>query len=221
MQSQFSNQEIERLVRLVVERLVQESASAGKVANQAASPVGELRLDSKLVTVSSLKGKLNDTITVLCVPAKAVVTPAVKDELKDRGIRLRRANQADCSPEDLSPVVINAAKQTVSPAWNAAGRSEQVGNLKLAIQRATAVAQSDKMVVILTDQPEVASAAANRTNGIRAMVACASHDWKSAAESLGANMIVCHPGQWNDSNVPRLLSTLWDLRGTAAPDWLK
>lgn len=221
MQSQFSSQEIERIVRLVVERLVTENASAGQVAAKAPPPVGELRLDSKLVTVSSLKGKLNEAITVLCVPAKAVVTPAVKDELKDRGIRLRRANQADCDSEVLSPVVVNAAKQMVSSAWNSAGRSEQVGNLKLAIQRAISVAQSDKMVVILADQPEVAAAAANRANGIRAMVACASHDWKSAAESLGANLIVCHPGQWNDSEVPRLLSSLWDLRGTAGPDWLK
>ncbi len=221
MQSPFNSQEIERIVRLVVERLVKESASVGEVAAKASPPVGELRLDSKLVTVSSLKGKLNDAITVLCVPAKAVVTPAVKDELKDRGIRLRRANQADCGQEDLSPVVINAAKQTVSSAWHAAGRSEQVGNLKLALQRAISVAQSDKMVVVLVDQPDVAAAAANRTSGIRAMVACASHEWKSAVESLGANFVVCHPGQWNDNDVPRLLGTLWDLRGTAGPDWLK
>ncbi|RCS54659.1 hypothetical protein DTL42_05895 [Bremerella cremea] len=221
MQSPFNSQEIERLVRLVVERLVQEGANVGKATAQPALPAGELRLDSKLITISSLKGKLNEATTVLCVPTKAVVTPAVKDELKDRGIRLRRADQADCGFEVQTPVVVNAAKQTTSPAWNNGGRSETIGNLKLAVQRATALAGSDKMVVILSEQPEVIAVAANRQNGIRAMVACESHDWKSAAESLGANVIACHPGHWNDNVVPRLLNTLWNLRGTAAPDWLK
>ncbi|PQO42173.1 hypothetical protein [Blastopirellula marina] len=220
MQPSIPQNEIERLVRLVVERLVAE----GKPGNKPAQPIiaaGEVRLDGKLVTLSSLEGKLNASTRVLCVPTKAVVTPAVKDELRQRKIELRRADQVDNHGQPKLPPVVNAAKQSVSSVWDTSGRSERLGSLPSAIERAVVLAQTEQMAVLLSDQPEVAAAAANRTSGIRAMVACESHDWKSAAESLGANVVVCHPGNWNDANAAGLLATLWDLRGTAGPTWLK
>ncbi|GAA4439256.1 hypothetical protein [Bremerella cremea] len=216
MQSTYSSQDIDRIVRLVVQRLLAErsTSSASPVQSQ---PSSELRLDMKLVTTESLKGKLNESITALCVPAKAVVTPAVKDELKQRGVQLRRLDANNCGPTPSTPVV-NAAKQTVSAAWQP---NEQVGSLNKAVERASSLAKSEQMVVLLSEQPEVASAAANRQPGVRAMVACSSHDWQASAKSLGANLVVCHPGQWQDSDVPRLLATLWSLRGTAGPNWIK
>lgn len=205
---------------MVVERLMREGSAAPQSATTTAAS-GELRLDAKLVTVETLKGKLNNSITVLCVPTKAVVTPAVKDELKQRGVELRRIDQSDCGQKQTTPAVVNAAKQSVSTAWQSTSRTEQVGSLSQAVDRAIAMAKSDQMAVILSEQPELAVAAANRTSGIRAMVACESHDWQAAAKSLGANLVVCHPGQWQDSDVPRLLTTLWNLRGTAGPNWIK
>lgn len=183
--------------------------------------MGELRLDVKLVTVETLKGKLSESVTVLCVPTKAVVTPAVKDELKQRGVELRRTDQTDCGQKQTTPAVLNAAKQSVPAAWQSTARTEQVGSLSQAVDRAITLAKSDQMAVILSDQPELAAAAANRKSGIRAMVACGSHDWQAAVKSLGANLVVCHPSQWQDSEVPRLLATLWNLRGTAGPNWIK
>ncbi len=205
---------------MVVERLMRGEANTPQ-ASSATAPVGELRLDVKLVTVETLRGILNESITVLCVPTKAVVTPAVKDELKQRGVELRRIDQADCGQKQATPAVVNAAKQSVSAAWQSTARTEQVGSLSQAVDRAVALAKSDQMAVILSEQPELAAAAANRTGGVRAMVACESHDWQSAAKSLGANLVVCHPGKWQDSDVPRLLATLWNLRGTAGPNWIK
>lgn len=196
--------------------------SGGAASHQAMSTsVGELRLDVKLVTVETLKERLNQSITVLCVPTKAVVTPAVKDELKQRGVELRRIDQTDCGHKQTTPVVVNASKQSISGAWQSTARTEQVGSLGQAVERAIAMAKSDQMAVILSDQPELAVAAANRTSGIRAMVACESHDWQAAAKNLGANLVVCHPGRWQDSDVPKLLTTLWNLRGTAGPIWIK
>ncbi|WDI40813.1 hypothetical protein [Bremerella sp. P1] len=218
MQSNFSSQDIERIVRMVVQRLMRDGAASSPTAT---ASVGELRLDVKLVTVETLKEKLNESITVLCVPTKAVVTPAVKDELKQRGVELRRIDQNDCGQKQMTPAVVNAAKQSVSGAWQSTPRTEQVGSLSQAVDRAIAMAKSDQMAVILSEQPELAVAAANRTSGIRAMVACGSHDWQAAAKSLGANLVVCHPAQWQDSDVPRLLATLWNLRGSTGPNWIK
>ncbi|MBA2117908.1 hypothetical protein [Bremerella alba] len=218
MQSNFSSQDIERIVRMVVERLMRDGASSPQAATES---VGELRLDVKLVTVETLKNTLNESITVLCVPTKAVVTPAVKDELKQRGVELRRIDQTDCGQKQQTPAVVNAAKLSISGAWQSTARTDQVGNLSQAVERAIATAKSDQMVVLLSEQPELAVAAANRTNGVRAMVACGSHNWQAAVKSLGANLVVCNPGQWQDSDVPRLLATLWNLRGTAGPNWIK
>lgn len=221
MQSSISNNEIERLVRLVVQRLVAEGQATGNTSVRPSVPTGEIRLDVKLVTLSSLEGKLNGSTRVLRVPTKAVVTPAVKDELRQRKIELRRADQVDAIGQPNLPPVVNAAKQSVSSVWNTAGRSERIGSLPAAIERAVQLAQTEQMAVMLSDQPEVAAAAANRSAGIRALVACETHDWKLAAESLGANVVACNPGQWNDANVAGLLATLWDLRGTPGPDWMK
>jgi len=220
VQTNFSSQEIERIVRMVVERLVRDGAAASSPPAQK-SAAGELRLDVKLVTTETLRDKLSESITLLCVPNKAVVTPAVRDELKQRGVELRRIDQTDCGQAPQTPAIVNAAKQTVSPAWQSTPRTQPVGSLSQAVQQAIALAKSDQMAVILTEQPELAAAAANRTGGVRAMVACGTQDWQAAAKSLGANLVVCHPSQWRDSDVPRLLATLWNLRGTAGPDWIK
>jgi len=208
---------------MVVQRLMRDGAASppAETIPAESTSVGELRLDVKLVTVETLRDKLNESITVLCVPTKAVVTPAVKDELKQRGVELRRIDQTDCGQKPATPVVVNAAKQSVSSAWQSTARSEQTGSLSQAVDRAIAMAKSDQMAVLLSEQPELAVAAANRTSGIRAMVACGSHDWQAAAKSLGANLVVCHPAQWQDSDVPRFLATLWNLRGTAGPHWIK
>ena len=161
----LNNTEIERIVRLVVDRLVREGAAARAVPAKAApAPVGELRLDARLVTLEALDGKLNPNIKTLSVPTKAVVTPAVRDELKERGIEWRRADQAVTTPSRQRPTVIVATKQSVSGAWTSGG-GESVGSLPTGVDRATALAKTDQMAVLLCEQPEVAACAANRQNG--------------------------------------------------------
>ncbi len=204
---------------MVVQRLMTDGAASTNV--KPTSSTGELRLSEKLVTVETLKQKLTESTTTLCVPAKAVVTPAVKDELKQRGIELRKVDAANDCRQDNSPVVIDATKISASAAWKSVQRVEQIGSLQQAVGRAVNVAKTEQMVVVLSDQPEVAVAAANRQSGVRAMVACGSHDWQSAAKTLGANLIVCQPSQWQDSEVPRFLSAAWNLRGSAGPNWMK
>lgn len=221
----LNNAEIERIVRLVVQRLVREDATPSlatpaTTVKPTAAPIGELRLDTRLVTLEALEGKLGQNIKTLRVSAKAVVTPAVRDELKERGIELRRADRAENTPNPKTPAVIVATKQSVSLDWTS-GDTERASSLPNAVDQATARAKTDQMAVLLCDQPEVAACAANRQNGIRALVACGHGDWKAAVKVLGANLVVCDPRHWSNSDVRPLLASLWELRTSTGPNWIK
>ena len=81
----YSDQDVERIVLEVSRRLgllasPQPSASVKGV---------ELVLTDRVVTLRSIEGKLAG-VARLVVAARAVVTPAVRDALNDRGIELVR-----------------------------------------------------------------------------------------------------------------------------------
>jgi hypothetical protein len=88
----FTEQQIEWIVMEVLRRL--GVAGDGKGS---ASPVNgsELRLNDAVITLRSIEGRLSG-ITRVVVPQRAVVTPAVKDELKQRKIQLAVANRNVC-----------------------------------------------------------------------------------------------------------------------------
>ncbi len=209
--------EIERIVRQVVERLLREGAPTTSPSAKGAT-AGHLRLETKLVTLASLEGKLGAETSVLSVPAKAVVTPAVRDELKTRGVELRRGDSPQTFPD--TPQVVIATKRSVASSWQPAERNEKVGTLVQAVQRAAGWVKSDGVAVVLTEQPEVAACAANRHAGIRALAVREAGIWQAAAQQLGANLVVCHPGNLPAEAVPRLLADVWQLRGQRGPDWI-
>ena len=83
----------EQIVREVIRRLLDRGVSianrptAGQVMT--GKPTTELEIDSRLVTLATLANRLNG-VARLVVKQRAVVTPAVMDELTDRGIELVR-----------------------------------------------------------------------------------------------------------------------------------
>lgn len=91
----LSPAEVETIVRVVIQRLraatapVQStSTTATASATTTTSPPGQtLKLEDRVVTLRTLEGRLQDVCTVQ-VPAAAVITPAVRDELRDRDIQL-------------------------------------------------------------------------------------------------------------------------------------
>ena len=87
---QISDELFERIVQEVIRRLL-----AGGVAvadgDDRQAPRRELAIEERVVTLEKLRGRL-ENIDRLVVAKKAIVTPAVKDELKDRGIELSRGN---------------------------------------------------------------------------------------------------------------------------------
>ena len=89
--------QLEWIVREVVRRLRIDSAvspgdgrSNGALGSTPHSPDAHVILTQSLITTATLENKL-DGVTRLTVPAKAIVTPAARDLLKDQGIELTRS----------------------------------------------------------------------------------------------------------------------------------
>jgi hypothetical protein len=79
--------DVERIVVEVIRRLRAMEASA---APAAPAPVGhDLVLTERVITMQTIDGRLAG-VQRLLVPPKAVVTPAVRDELKKQKIELVR-----------------------------------------------------------------------------------------------------------------------------------
>jgi hypothetical protein len=81
----YTEQDVERIVVEVIRRL-SLLASPGSAVPASGN---ELTLADRVVTMRSIEGKLKG-IAIVIVPARAVVTPAVRDELNDRQIELIR-----------------------------------------------------------------------------------------------------------------------------------
>lgn len=83
--------DIDRIVAEVVRRLRALAASSTPASSQKTEANSSLNLNEKVITLATLKGRL-DGISTLIVSERAIVTPAVKDELRDRKIRWKRSS---------------------------------------------------------------------------------------------------------------------------------
>jgi len=81
----YSEQDVERIVLEVIRRL----GLVGSPPPTATNEPNELVVSERVVTMLSIEGKLAG-VNRLTVPARAVVTPAVRDELRQRNIELVR-----------------------------------------------------------------------------------------------------------------------------------
>lgn len=79
---------MELVVREVIRRLMADGRLSLTGTAAVAAP-RELQISERLVTLATLSGKL-DGIARVVVPRRAVVTPAARDELKQRRIELQR-----------------------------------------------------------------------------------------------------------------------------------
>lgn len=82
--------DIDRIVAEVVRRLRAIMANSSTPVSAAREATSSLNLSDKVITLQTLRGRL-EGITTVIVSERAIVTPAVKDELRDRKIRWERA----------------------------------------------------------------------------------------------------------------------------------
>ena len=100
-----SDLDIDAIVREVLRRLEQHAAAARNgsdaqarfnepLTKPATAPAKELIITDRVVTLATLHKRLAGVQQVV-VGQRAVVTPAVRDELRQRGIALHRAELSD------------------------------------------------------------------------------------------------------------------------------
>jgi len=200
-------EEIERIVREVMAQLVAASttvASPSPAATPAAdSPAGrqdERFVDSRVVTLESIAGRLQEA-KQLVVPQGALVTPAVRDELRRRGIALVRGRQAASAQETLPGVFLVAGRTRHDP--NAVLQMLLQNGIDVQTESSDCmIATTDKLAaavargqlgVLWTRHTSAGLCLANRHAGVRAVSAAGVSATAAAVAAVGANVLVVDP----------------------------
>jgi hypothetical protein len=214
---------IDWIVREVVRRLREPSASGSNGhaetntnQNNTALP-GELSLEDKLVTLSSLDGRLGQVHRVV-VQSQAIITPAARDLLKEKKISLvrgERKNSANSTADILSTA--NASDQVIVAIENVdittlaklLGIKIQVtaskSNTSDALMQAIACAASGGQAALLTDAPAAAVMQANRNPAVRAALGYSYPAIRHAIEQINANLLVLQTAERSTTEVAGML----------------
>ena len=209
--------QIEDIVRVVVERLrVGVAAPSVQVTptNNAEPAAGEVHLSDRVITLESLKDQLSGTKSIVVHP-KAVVTPAVKDFLRQQSIRLVRK-------------LPNAASKGTRPApllLVASEKQHSILSKRVCSQQATTIATSDAAniasvidqnlangklgAVWCSDTPFASVAATFGYTRLRAIQLSDLQDLPQAIEQSQPNVLILDCRRWNAPSIANLVSN-WD-----------
>ena len=216
--------EIDSIVRLVVERLRADAAEAHdlsrSVAADAVSEVKTLVLNKKLISLEDVLGKLSG-VQVIQTPPRAVITPAVKDELRRLGVQLDRSGSFACprNEDALSIAGVDPSRMLVVVPQR---KCDSVrGILKNSVdcvvsetttesQEASRLAEhcqvSGQRVVWCSERPFAATLACRQPT-LRAIQLHQLADLKRALKESMANVIVVDDRQWSSHAIANLTRT--------------
>lgn len=164
-------------------------------------PTGDLMLHCRVVTQAEVAGRL-EAVRRLVVPAQAVVTPAVRDELRRRNVTLSFAPPAaEEAPGRVRLVMVTMGRRFDPGALLSALSKEGIaveGHRSDCLVEATdrlaaEVARGDTLGLLLTRHTPIALCLANRHRGVRAVTAVDAQAVATAAASVGANLLVIDP----------------------------
>ncbi len=231
--------DIERIIREVLTDL--GAAPASVEQNNAAEalppaagtrpdvPDDVLVLTERVVTLAHLDGKTR-AVRRLLVPEGAVVTPAVRDELRRRGVTLeyesaaKRASDAACRL-----AVWNVAKRyDPSPLMTVLRREGVPADLEsstclIATTDALAgtIRHGNTVGLILTREPAVALCLANRHAGVRAVIGLDAPQVAADLAAVGGNVLVVDWTSRTLFQIKQMTSELCRGAPRACPEDLK
>jgi len=200
-------QEIDGIVRSVLKTL----SGAGDEKTSSVSRE-TLSLDEPVISLGSIEGRL-DGVRLVSVSAKAVVTPAVRDELRRRGIAWVRRERATSSREKENKADAAAARTLfVAVQGDVAAGGEAViaagvaGRAKIQRMRTDCVIEAvDALVenlrggetlgLLVTEYIDAALCVANREPSLRAVAGDGFERLSHAVRSVGANVVIIGPKQ--------------------------
>ncbi len=197
--------DIERVVREVLAELKCAPATATQeptAAVQTSKPGnGELELSTRLVTMEEIDDRLGGIHRVVVAP-QAVVTPAVRDALRQRNIALSRALPAKNPSAAPLRLVIVAARTKFDPKILANSMQSEGIEVKCQTtdcllagtdQLAGELAKGDALGLLLTPHTAAALCLANRLAGVRAVLGCNANNVEADLRAVGANLLVADP----------------------------
>jgi hypothetical protein len=175
----------------------QTSPATALLGKSAVAP-GTLVIDDAVVTLASLDGRL-DGVNRVVASSTAVVTPAVRDELRERGITLERGESGgQLATATQRKLVFASAKgrcdtDAIARALRATGVEletiECSGMANTVGELACRIAGEGVMCVVATSRPAAAACVANRHTGVRAAAVASVDDVDRAISEVGANLL--------------------------------
>jgi hypothetical protein len=161
---------------------------------------GEVIVQARVVTLAELDGRLASARRLI-VPAGAVVTPAVRDELLRRKIAISHAAAANGQgPEALRLVAYVVARKydpgPLGSALEKTGIGFEPHRSECLIASTDALAaevkKHDTLGLLLTRHTAIGLCLANRHAGVRAIFGCSPSGVTAGAEAVGANVLVAN-----------------------------
>ncbi len=158
-----------------------------------------LALDARVITTATIHGRLKGIRRVI-TEQRAVITPSVRDELRKRNIRLERqeSSGSDDNSGDLTIVRCtrdgDAVRATAALPLPARAVERSVDDLSAAVTcAATTVRGSERVAVLMTDEPLAAACLLNRDSAVRAVYARSVDELRQAIAAIGVNVLVIDP----------------------------
>jgi ribose 5-phosphate isomerase RpiB len=172
--------------------------------------------DLKLIAMATLRGKL-DNITTLRVKPKTIVTPAVRDELRDRKIALvfDLANDDSAGSRTQKTILLattcNSTGSQLQQQLSATGINVQLQTNNCIQRLAKTVSErisASIRALIVSDQPFSAACFANRNANVQAAVIRDQRDATAAKADLNPNCIVLNSHHVKQLNLTSILQQL-------------
>ena len=214
--------DIDRIVREVVRRINElRKTQSGNGAGNTSKTVSGTSDDSlvlhnpviTLETITEANQSLTDVNTVV-VHQRAVVTPAVMDELRERKVQMIRQQNLAATKSTPASLVFTTYEtdwnlaEWMSSAGKVFARSETLPNdciEEISSELKLALASGKNLGVIVTSQSAKASCVANRLNGVRAAVGFDRESTIEAMGSLNPNVLIVDPRGKNAFQLRNLL----------------
>lgn len=222
--------DVERVVREVLARLsAGNTPAAARPATIETSKkdIGELALGEKLITLAALQGQLAG-VTRLSVLAKAVITPAARDLLREQKIAVVRGMSAGAKAAVSGSLLVGVAETSfdvtklLSRLRESGVELEQLAKTGLAsvcAEVAEGVALGGKLGLILAGHGPAALCLANRRRGVRAVLGQRIEDVDRALKTIGANLLVVEPARTSWFELRRSVEAFCRGPRTIAPEY--
>ena len=174
------------------EQGAEELKSSSNTSTVAGRVIDGLVIDEKVVTLERLRGKL-DGISNVVVGAQAIVTPAVVDELKLKGITLKKVTPTKGNSGTAQEFcVARLSNHYVATEWLKEVGTPQVccGDSYEKLAEMLSETHADSKTICFSAQPYVAVSVLNRQAKLRAAFGSNEKEIAEIKSTLDANVLV-------------------------------